>query len=34
MLGQSRVLFAMCRDDGLLPREMSKTHPRFGTPAA
>jgi APA family basic amino acid/polyamine antiporter len=32
MLGQSRVLFAMCRD-GLLPREMSKTHPRFGTPA-
>ncbi|MYR08836.1 amino acid permease [Gordonia sp. SID5947] len=32
MLGQSRVLFAMCRD-GLLPRAMSKTHPRFGTPA-
>lgn len=32
MLGQSRILFAMCRD-GLLPRAMSKTHPRFGTPA-
>ncbi|MFW0792229.1 amino acid permease [Gordonia sp. CPCC 205515] len=32
MLGQSRVLFAMCRD-GLLPRGMSKTNPRFGTPA-
>ncbi|MFW0784087.1 amino acid permease [Gordonia sp. CPCC 206044] len=32
MLGQSRVLFAMCRD-GLLPRGLSKTSPRFGTPA-
>ncbi|GAA1479969.1 amino acid permease [Gordonia sinesedis] len=32
MLGQSRVLFAMSRD-GLLPRGISKTHPRFGTPA-
>ncbi len=32
MLGQSRVLFAMCRD-GLLPRSMSKTSDRFGTPA-
>ncbi|AFA74513.1 putative cationic amino acid transport membrane protein [Gordonia polyisoprenivorans VH2] len=32
MLGQSRVLFAMCRD-GLLPRGLAKTHPRFGTPA-
>ncbi|NMO00187.1 amino acid permease [Gordonia sp. TBRC 11910] len=32
MLGQSRVLFAMCRD-GLLPRELAKTSDRFGTPA-
>lgn len=32
ILGQSRVLFAMCRD-GLLPRGLSKTHERFGTPA-
>ncbi|MEV6151501.1 amino acid permease [Nonomuraea sp. NPDC052129] len=32
MLGQSRVLFAMCRD-GLLPRALAKVHPRFGTPA-
>ncbi|MEU7852759.1 amino acid permease [Nonomuraea sp. NPDC049141] len=32
MLGQSRVLFAMCRD-GLLPRGLAKVHPRFGTPA-
>ncbi|MEU8245081.1 amino acid permease [Nonomuraea sp. NPDC048916] len=32
MLGQSRVLFAMCRD-GLLPRPLAKVHPRFGTPA-
>ncbi|MGC4933633.1 amino acid permease [Gordonia sp. DT30] len=32
ILGQSRVLFAMCRD-GLLPRPMAKTNPRFGTPA-
>ncbi|MFT4202264.1 amino acid permease [Gordonia sp. (in: high G+C Gram-positive bacteria)] len=32
ILGQSRVLFAMCRD-GLLPRRMARTSPRFGTPA-
>ncbi|GAA2315817.1 amino acid permease [Nonomuraea roseoviolacea subsp. roseoviolacea] len=32
MLGQTRVLFAMCRD-GLLPRPLAKVHPRFGTPA-
>ncbi|WP_205315782.1 amino acid permease [Nonomuraea lactucae] len=32
MMGQTRVLFAMCRD-GLLPRPMAKVHPRFGTPA-
>ena len=32
MLGQSRVLFAMSRD-GLLPRGLAKTSPRFGTPA-
>ncbi|WP_346101159.1 amino acid permease [Nonomuraea maheshkhaliensis] len=32
LLGQTRVLFAMCRD-GLLPRSMAKVHPRFGTPA-
>ena len=32
ILGQSRVLFAMSRD-GLLPRGISKTSPRFGTPA-
>ncbi|GAC66201.1 amino acid permease [Gordonia soli] len=32
MLGQSRVLFAMCRD-GLMPRGLAKTSPRFGTPA-
>lgn len=31
MLGQARVLFAMARD-GLLPRGLSKVHPRFGTP--
>lgn len=31
MLGQSRIAFAMSRD-GLLPRTLSKTHPRFGTP--
>lgn len=31
MLGQSRVAFAMSRD-GLLPRGLSKVHPRFGTP--
>lgn len=32
LMGQTRVLFAMCRD-GLLPRSMAKVHPRFGTPA-
>ncbi|MFT4126416.1 MAG: amino acid permease [Gordonia sp. (in: high G+C Gram-positive bacteria)] len=32
MLGQTRVLFAMCRD-GLLPRGMATTSDRFGTPA-
>ncbi|KAB8192216.1 amino acid permease [Nonomuraea phyllanthi] len=32
LLGQTRVLFAMCRD-GLLPRPMAKVDPRFGTPA-
>ncbi|MFD1933915.1 MULTISPECIES: amino acid permease [Nonomuraea] len=32
MLGQTRVLFAMCRD-GLLPRVLSKVHPKYGTPA-
>ncbi|MDA0638468.1 amino acid permease [Nonomuraea sp. MCN248] len=32
MLGQTRVLFAMCRD-GLLPRRLAKVHPRTGTPA-
>ncbi|MGW0806360.1 amino acid permease [Nonomuraea sp. NPDC002799] len=32
MLGQTRVLFAMCRD-GLLPRGLATVHPRFGTPA-
>ncbi|MEO3869083.1 amino acid permease [Nonomuraea sp. B12E4] len=32
LLGQTRVLFAMCRD-GLLPRPMAKVHPTFGTPA-
>ena len=31
LLGQSRVAFAMSRD-GLLPRGLSKVHPRFGTP--
>jgi len=31
MLGQSRVAFAMSRD-GLLPRPLSRVHPRFGTP--
>ncbi|WP_084957800.1 amino acid permease [Thermoactinospora rubra] len=31
MLGQTRVLFAMCRD-GLLPRALSVVSPRFGTP--
>ncbi|MEV7006274.1 amino acid permease [Streptosporangium sp. NPDC051022] len=32
LLGQSRVLFAMSRDN-LLPRGLAKVHPRFGTPA-
>lgn len=32
MLGQTRVLFAMCRD-GLLPRQLAVVNPRFGTPA-
>ncbi|MGP4094406.1 amino acid permease [Nonomuraea sp. KM90] len=32
MLGQTRVLFAMCRD-GLLPRSLATVHPRYGTPA-
>ncbi|NUP79462.1 MAG: amino acid permease [Nonomuraea sp.] len=32
LLGQTRVLFAMCRD-GLLPRPLSVVHPTFGTPA-
>ncbi|KUP97383.1 amino acid permease [Thermobifida cellulosilytica] len=31
LMGQSRVAFAMSRD-GLLPRALSRTHPRFGTP--
>ncbi|MFC7546806.1 amino acid permease [Plantactinospora sp. GCM10030261] len=31
MMGQSRVAFAMSRD-GLLPRWLSRVHPRFGTP--
>ena len=31
LLGQSRVLFAMCRD-GLLPVTLAKVHPTFGTP--
>jgi APA family basic amino acid/polyamine antiporter len=29
--GQTRILFAMSRDS-LLPRRLSKVHPRFGTP--
>jgi APA family basic amino acid/polyamine antiporter len=31
MYGQSRVFFVMARD-GLLPRQLSAVHPRFGTP--
>jgi basic amino acid/polyamine antiporter, APA family len=31
VLGQSRVLFAMCRD-ALLPRRLATTHPTHGTP--
>ncbi|GII54532.1 amino acid permease [Planotetraspora thailandica] len=31
MLGQSRVLFAMCRDN-LLPRRLARVHPRYRTP--
>jgi APA family basic amino acid/polyamine antiporter len=31
MLGQSRVFFAMARDR-LFPRELARTHPRWGTP--
>ncbi|MFC6087245.1 amino acid permease [Sphaerisporangium aureirubrum] len=31
MLGQSRVFFAMSRDN-LLPRSLAAVHPRFGTP--
>ncbi|MBB2911797.1 APA family basic amino acid/polyamine antiporter [Streptosporangium becharense] len=31
MLGMSRVMFAMCRDN-LLPSRLAKVHPRFGTP--
>ncbi|MFI0418382.1 amino acid permease [Spongiactinospora sp. 9N601] len=32
MLGQSRVLFVMSRDN-LLPKNLATVHPRFGTPA-
>lgn len=32
MYGQTRVFFVMARD-GLLPRWLSRVHPRFGTPA-
>ncbi|MTB89581.1 amino acid permease [Aeromicrobium senzhongii] len=31
LLGQSRILFAMCRD-GLLPRQLATVHPKYGTP--
>ncbi|MGJ6963085.1 amino acid permease [Streptosporangium sp. G11] len=31
MLGMSRVMFAMCRDN-LLPRGLAKVHPRYRTP--
>jgi APA family basic amino acid/polyamine antiporter len=29
--GQTRIIYAMSRD-GLLPRRLSRVHPRFGTP--
>ena len=29
--GQTRILFAMSRD-GLLPKKLSKVHPKYGTP--
>ncbi|WP_328807578.1 amino acid permease [Nonomuraea antri] len=32
LLGQTRVMFAMCRD-GLLPRSLAKVSPHYGTPA-
>ena len=31
LIGQSRVLFAMCRD-GLLPKSLAKVHPTYRTP--
>ncbi|GIH90720.1 amino acid permease [Planobispora siamensis] len=31
MLGQSRVMFSMCRDN-LLPRGLARVHPVYGTP--
>lgn len=31
MMGMSRVMFAMCRDN-LLPRGLARVHPRFRTP--
>ncbi|MCD5315553.1 amino acid permease [Kineosporia babensis] len=32
LFGQTRIFYAMCRD-GLLPRELARVNPRFGTPA-
>jgi basic amino acid/polyamine antiporter, APA family len=32
ILGQTRVMFAMCRD-ALLPRSLATTHERYGTPS-
>ncbi len=32
LYGQTRILFAMCRD-GLLPEGLAKVNPRYGTPA-